>query len=138
MAFSVTVLKDLNLVVTQYSGVVDAAQMMAAQRATLEDADYQPGMVELTVVSELQETDMDFPQVLSHRARMAEYYGGKQEPTAHYIIAATDLGYGLARMYQTLVEEHIPNLHLSIYRSEGEALQAMGRAEANLAELLGG
>ncbi len=46
MAFSVSVLKELNLVFTRYSGSLDTPQLLKALAATVEHPDYRPGCVE--------------------------------------------------------------------------------------------
>ena len=137
MAFFVSVHKDLNLVYTDYSGQLNRAQIAKALAATLEHPDYRPGMIELTDLTRLISVDMDFNHMLGHQSRMAAHYGGQQEITEHYVVAPTDLGFGMSRMYQTLAEEGVPNMNLHLFRSERDALQAMGRNETSIAELLG-
>ena len=91
MAFSVSVHKQLNLVFTEYSGFIDTAQLLQALSETLEHPDYKQGMVELTDLSGVTKTDLDFRQMLSHRARMAAHYDRQSERTEHFAIAPTDL-----------------------------------------------
>lgn len=137
MAFSVSVHKDIGLIFTQYSGCVDLIQLQQALSAALEHSDYRPGMVELTDVSSVTETDLDFAKMLVHKSRMAAYYGAQKETINHYIVASEDLGFGMARMYQSLAEDTVPNMNLHLFRTEQEALLAMGREETSIAELLG-
>lgn len=137
MAFSVLVYKELNLVLTQYSGQLDVAQMAEALAATLAHPDYTPGMMELTDLSQLTAADLDFDRMLGHKSRMAAHYGGQAVATTHYVIAPTDLGFGITRMYQTLMQDEVPDLDLRVFRSESEALEAMGLVLPNLAALRG-
>ena len=102
MVFCVSVYKDLDLVYTEYSGALDQAQISKALAATLEHPDYQPGMIELTDLSKVTEIDLDFNRMLNHRSRMASHYRGQPEHTEYYVVARTDLAYGMSRMYQTL------------------------------------
>ncbi len=134
MAFHVSVHQDLHLVFTEYSGRVDTDQMIGALQATLDDPDYVPGM---TDVSGVTAVDLDFQTMLAHRTRMAAHYGGQSEHTPHFVVASTDLGYGMARMYQTLSEDGVPHMTLNLFRSEPDALQAMGRTETSISDLLG-
>ena len=69
---------------------------------------------------------------------MATHYGSQSEQTEHYVVASADLAFGMARMYQTLADGDVPNMKLHVFRLEREALQAMGRDEDSIAELLRG
>ena len=137
MAFSVSVRKDLHLVFTRYSGFIDAAQLAQALNAATDHPDYVPGMTELTDLSGIERTDINFAKMIDHRTKMAQHYDPQPARTQHYLIAPTDLGYGMVRMYQTLAEDKINNMDLRLFRSEREALQDMGRTETSVAELLG-
>ena len=135
MAFSVSVHKELNLVFTEYRGHLDTPQLIEALACTLEHPDYRAGMVELTDLSGVTGMDLDYERVRTHVSRMANHYGHQQEQTEHYAIASADLAYGMTRIYQALSETNVPNMTLHVYRSEGDALRAMGRDEDSIAEL---
>ncbi len=134
MAFRVVVRKDLGLVFTEYRDVVDDSQLVMARDSTLEHPDFVAGMVELTDLSGLTGSNVDFDRMKSHRSRMAEYYDVE---TDHHIVASSELGFGLVRIYLSLAEDGVPNVNLHLHRSEQEALNAMGRPESSIAELLG-
>lgn len=137
MAFSISVHKDLDLVFTRYRGFVDTQQLVEAQSAVRAHPDYTPSMTELTELSDVTDTDLDFKSILSHAWRMANHYNGTARRTHHYIVAATDLGFGMARMYEAVAETDLPNMTLLVFRSEREALQSMGREETSITALLG-
>lgn len=122
----------------EYSGSLDNEQMIKAWAATLEHPDYRPGKVELTDVSGVTEMALDSKSMISLRSRMVTHYGGQSEHTRHYVVASTDLSFGMTRIYQTLSEVDVPNMTLHLYRSEREVLLAMGREEESNAELLRG
>ena len=94
-------------------------------------------MIKLTNLSGVTDITLDFGHVLRHQNRMAGHYDRQQVLTEQFIIAPTDLAYGMTRMYQSLAEGRIPLMRLHLFRSEAEALAAMGRKETSIAQLLG-
>jgi hypothetical protein len=136
MTFEILVNKHLNLVYTKYLGFVETNQMEQAMFKTLEHPDFSPGMLELTDLSEVEDTDLNLVSLNGHTSQMAAYYEMQAKQTTHYIFAPSDLGFQLAQEYRRMANSEIKNLELCVFRSETEVLKAIGVPANSIAELL--
>ncbi|TCL09066.1 hypothetical protein BXY66_1109 [Shimia isoporae] len=136
MGFEVTVSKELNLVYTKYSGFVKTRETEQAMFATVEHPDFLPGMSELTDLSEVEGTELVVESMDAHTSQLAVHYEMQAKLTTHYIYAPDDVGFGLAQAHREIAKGQIENLTVLIFRSEAEVLNAMGRNESSIAELL--
>ncbi|MCT4553498.1 MAG: hypothetical protein N4A53_02320 [Pelagimonas sp.] len=77
--------------------------------------------------------DLDFDQMRRLAARVADFYCAHG---LHLVIyAPVDMSYGMARMFQSLVDAQA-GLQVTVCRSETEALAAVGAGDTTLAAMI--
>lgn len=128
--------KELNLVYTKFWGFVETCELEQATFNTLEHPDFSPGMLELTDLSGVEGTDLDFESLGAETSRSIAYYEIIAEQTSHFVFAPTDLGFDLAQEHFRRVQIEVANLKVGLFRSESEMLRAMERKAKSIDELL--
>lgn len=135
MAYFYSIHSNLNLLYTELEGFMRSEELIEANYEISTDPLFRPGMLELTDISRVTGTDFGFDGLSNHSKFSAKYYSASKRTESH-MIAPSDLTYGLARVYASLLESKVPSLELHLHRSESDALAAMGRPERTVKELL--
>lgn len=129
------ILPDLNLLYFQYSGHVTREDHRTLTSAFVADPDYKPCLHRLADNSRMTETDLDLPSLIPRRDTLAAALVDEPGPTLWAFFAPTDLGYGMARMEQMLLED-IPSFEIKLFDDLSEAMDFLG-LPAGTAQRLG-
>ena len=128
MPCSYRILPKDNLVVIAHYGTITTDENIATLRHIRSDPEARDDQDYLVDFSRVTTFDMDFRRMLAHVNRLQE-----QVPhgagTATAIVAPGDVGFGLARMYQSLAEGRLP-FRIGVFRSRPEAMAFLGRPDA--------
>ena len=136
MGYDVTVLKDLNLVYTRFWGFVSAQDLERAMFSALENADYASGMVELTDLSNFEDTSVTHSTLSEQTERAAAYYEMQAKQTEHVVFAPNDFAYELVSEHYRRLRHWVKNLKVDVCKTETETLAAMGSDATTIAEFL--
>lgn len=111
---------DRNLRLARYrlSGLLDPTEFLPRIMELLENPDFHPGMGTIFDVRDLDMSRLTAEEMksLGEINRMVAERRGKARVA---IVASTDLGYGMSRMYKVLGE--VPNLEMAVFRDPVEA-----------------
>lgn len=113
-----------NLVVLSFSGAYTAKEALGIVTRYTVDPEFRPTYEVIIDMSDARDSEVAYQEMqtvvdtiiprLQHMRR-----------NLCVIIAPTDLFYGVARMYQTLINDHLP-YPIEIVRSQSEALSRFG------------
>ena len=109
----------------EYEGRLSLADLIGAREDFLVDPDFRPGMwflVDVREASMLDLSEEELRQAGAHGAAMAADWG--RHRTA--IVVATDVDYGVSRMFSLLGER--PGLELEVFREFDAATRWLGQA----------
>jgi hypothetical protein len=111
---------DARVVTTVWTGPASDAEMQRSHRALYAHPTWQPGMDELV---DLRQADLSAitRQGMQELAKIvAQATGDREESFRTAILAATDLGFGMARLYQGNQPDDVGTVQ--VFRDEAEAL----------------
>jgi hypothetical protein len=108
--------KQLGLVVITATETVDAAQLLALREQLKADPDYQLQMSALLDATRASRLDFSAADLRQLAATSLTHPAARQA-----IVAATDLGFGLARMFETFRSVGGHNENVRVFRDVGEA-----------------
>ncbi|WP_149866268.1 hypothetical protein [Tropicimonas marinistellae] len=136
MAFSYSVHADLNLLFMRYSGCVSLNDQRRLVRYLASDDVYRPELAKLCDSSSLVEANLRLSDLIALRDRLHARYVGLPGPIlwAHY--APSDYAFGMARMWNMLLEE-IPAIHCEVFSHAEETLEFLGMNRPEIANRLG-
>lgn len=97
--------EDLQLLITTWSGAVTDAEMMAAFRAAYADSRWVPGFNEVTDLRRANVGAVTSDGLRALRLLVAESVAGYSGRFKTSILAPTDLGFGISRMYEMMSDE---------------------------------
>jgi len=126
----------LDLLLTRCWGPVrmdDFRQTLAKLQV---DENYRPGRTELTDLTEARHVDASFGNLWSVLNAVNNQIPGQRVRTRTVLIAPDDVMFGVGRMYQTLAQNS-GGIEVEIYRSEGDALKALGLKVTSIQALRG-
>ena len=104
-----------------YTGVVDDPEMLQAYGALLAEPDYDPALddlVDLRGVSRFEVSTEGLRRIIS----MYTPVDRLGLPTALAIVAASDLTYGMSRMYEMMRGDDVPE-EIRVFHSHDEAMR---------------
>ncbi len=97
--------EELHLLITTWSGAVTDAEMMAAYRAAYADSRWVPGFNEVTDLRRANVGAVTSDGLRGVRRLVAESVAGFSGRFKTAILAPTDLGFGISRMYEMMSDE---------------------------------
>ncbi len=97
--------EDLQLLITTWSGAVTDAEMMTAFRAAYADSRWVPGFNEVTDLRRATLGAVTADGLRAVRRLVAESVAGFSGRFKTAILAPTDLGFGISRMYEMMSDE---------------------------------
>ena len=125
MPISYRIDSDRGLVLTTASDSLTVDELLAHKSALLEDEQFLPGFKELSDVRGVREMKLGFTEMQrlagfdrDHKARLGDYKLALVVPKA--------LIFGLARMYQQVTEENLPQV--GVFHSVEDAAKWLGVA----------
>ncbi|MEM6661769.1 MAG: hypothetical protein AAF666_06285 [Pseudomonadota bacterium] len=133
MAIEYTILGEIGLVFSRWSGTIDLPLIMAAMETYANDPDRVDHRLELIDARDVEHLEIDVSDLRRILAAETEPEGDLSKRRSSILVGST-LASGLGRQYQGLAGR--AGDKISIHREEGPALAALGRGEATLAELL--
>ncbi|MFV0358243.1 hypothetical protein [Tropicimonas sp.] len=122
MSHSYSIHPDLDLIVMRYSGHVTLNDLRDGFVASIGDPRYRPGMMELSDFSAADDTDVGFAGVMAIADKVRESYASSAGIVRIAHCAPSDIAYGMARMYQTIMSDE-ENVAIGLFRSLPEALE---------------
>ncbi len=114
-----------SLIASDLEVVLTIDELLAHKTALLEDERFQPGFKELSDVSKVQGLNLGFPEM----QRLAAFDREHRTDLGDYKLALVvpgDFMFGLARMYQQVTDENVPQV--GVFRSFAEATAWLGVA----------
>lgn len=134
MPVQTVILPEIDLAFTRWYGEIDLDQMLSSQRAYTAMPLYHVQRTHLFDVSDVTEAKIDFDG-FTEFVELVNSQSFTSEPKQVVTIAPTDVLYGRARQYQSLIEA-AGHIRVQICRDERSALQFLGRPETTLSEML--
>lgn len=125
----------LDLLYARYRGVISLPLFPDIYQIYLSDPDYRLGRPELIDMGGVSRFDLDYEQVRGILYSVARNLPRGAPPIPTAIIAPNDVGFGLARMYQSLAE-YSGVLEVSVHRDAGEAMARLDLPYVSVAQLL--
>ncbi|MBP0481741.1 hypothetical protein [Sagittula salina] len=113
------------LALFRYEGRVDMAMLLEAFGAHRVDPAHVPGSDVFADLTDLTEAALDF-EVLRHLLTDAAMHYRTPCETRLVFVAPTDLGYGVARMYQSMSAGLSAHERVEVLRDRTTALAALG------------
>jgi hypothetical protein len=95
---------ELNLLVTRFAGRVTGSEFLACYRSIYDDPAYVPGMGELVDLSEADTIRFSMADLKAIRDLTARVAGSSDSVVHTAIVVASDLAYGMSRMYEVFAE----------------------------------
>ena len=123
MPISYTIDKQRKLVLTKATGILTDADLYNHKRALMTDPDFEPGMRELSDVRAVEELRVTPSGVWSLMAIDKEHED-KLKTFKLAIVVSGDSTFGMARMYQAVTEQTMPNV--GVFRNDVEAKEWLG------------
>jgi hypothetical protein len=114
-----------NLLVARHVGVVDGQAIARFVQAIDNDPDYRKGLDFLTDASELEQSLWDAKDALGFVQRLQQRRREGMPDVRQAIVAPTDLGYGMGRVYLGFAEA-VPWMDVNLFRESGDALAWLG------------
>lgn len=134
MPFKQAILPDQHAVFTQFTGCTTLAELRDSYARYLEDPAYTPGQTQIFDFEEIDDVDMDYPQVAALVAMTYASYAAQPMITHAAIYAPGDVAFGMARMFELAYGEN-PHYRILVTRSPREALDWSGYPQLNMDEL---
>ncbi len=118
-------LPDIDLLYVELSGVLTLGDLKELQAEVLSDPSHRLEMSKLVALHGISDTALDFSSLLSLRGGLAELYYGQSKMTKWSLFAPSNLSFGMARMFQTLLTE-IPPIRAQVFQNPDAALAFVG------------
>lgn len=114
---------ECGVVLTTATGVLTEEDLLTHKHALRRDPDFRPGMVELSDVRGIERLQLTSDGV---RRLVADDESDAGRMSSHKlaIVVSREVVFGMARMYGTLTQEHLPNL--GVFRDMEEAKAWLG------------
>ena len=97
--------EDLHLLITTWTGAVTDAEMMAAYRTAYADSRWVPGFNEVADLRHANVGAVTSNGLRGVRLLVAESVAGFTGSFKTAVLAPTDLGFGISRMYEMMSDE---------------------------------
>lgn len=132
MPIRYTIHRDLNVVVTHFSGYVTDQEFVDSYRRMLQDPDYAPGTNELADLRRVADLNLSAAALRQVEELTEARYERSGANFRTAILAPRDQSYGIGRMYEVFAEDG-PE-HVRVCREVADAL-AWLHLEADTLEL---
>ncbi len=123
--------KNLGVVLTTATGRLTDEDILEDKRQLTSDPDFSPGLVELSdirAVTELAVTPEGIAKMVMQDAEDADKLGAHKLA----IVVSKEVAFGLARMYESMTEQNMPNVQ--IFREMSEAREWLGLPAEDMAD----
>jgi hypothetical protein len=127
MPISYRIDSSRGLILTTASDTLTIDDLIAHKAALLADPQFRPGLKELSDVRGVRSLTLGPPEMRrlasldsEHKARLGDYRLA--------LVVPEDFLFGMARMYQQLTEENLPDI--GVFRSVEKAVEWLGVLEA--------
>ena len=117
--------EEKNVLYTRFYGVITDADLKAQGEAVTSDPRVMPGVRELVDLSGVEGEDVT-SDGLAKNIQIDTMHREKLTGMKTAIVAATDLQYGLSRMYQALAEVQKSPAVIEVFREEKAAREWLG------------
>lgn len=125
---------DLHLAITRWSGHISLVEMVQSHKDYRSDPAYRAGMPHLFDLSEVVSPEIEHVGIEKYVSLVSRQDFGP-DGLAVTLFAPTDMLYGIARQYQSIVESRSP-IKVSIFRDEAEAVASIGQAGQTIKGLM--
>jgi hypothetical protein len=124
MPISYWIDSNVGIVFTTATGVLTDEELLAHKRKLTADPGFKRGMVEVSDVREVTQLDVT-PEGVRSFVHQDQLDAERLRDYKLAIVVSRDVVFGMARMYQTLTEENVPNV--GVFRNLEEAKVWLGR-----------
>ena len=135
MPITYCIFEEIDICYAAWTGQVTIDEILANFRAYLADPAYRLGRTELVDLGGITEPSLHYEELHSLLSVVNTQPFDDSPGTLTVVYAPSDATFGLSRMYQTMASLQ-KGILLEICRTEAEALSAIGRKEATIAEFL--
>lgn len=121
--------EEFDLVYVTYSGKVMLPEIKHCMKHTFASPHYDPGMNELGDLRDVTEVDIGFQAMMTHANQVQNLHERSGRKKILCLVAESGLGFGMARMFQSLAD--IPDAHLEVHvlNDMAEAKRILGATD---------
>lgn len=125
---------DLDLAITRWSGHITLDTMVQSHVDYLSDPNYRVGRPHLYDLSDVSLPEIEQDGIEKYVSQVS-HQDFTPDGVSVAIFAPTDILYGLARQYQSIVESRSP-IKVQVFRDEAEAVASVGQAGQSISDLM--
>ena len=111
---------------TRYTGVLTPQETAKSCLAYFAGAEFDPAHDHFFDLSGATSFDFDFGRMMRLVSRLEPHYARRDAATRSALFAPGDVGFGVGRMYQSLLADRVP-FELGVFRNSDAALDFLGR-----------
>lgn len=136
MPTQTVIIPEINLTITRWYGHITLDDMVQSHRDYMSDPAYLVGRPHLYDVSDVALPEIN-PDGLTKYISLVDRQDFGPDGVDVTVFAPTDILYGLARQYQSIVQSRSP-INVQVFRDEAEALANVGQSGQRIKSLLSG
>ncbi|WGW03021.1 hypothetical protein [Tropicibacter oceani] len=135
MAFDYQIFPDERCIAFRMHGVYSIEDCRTATRSAMADPAFSPDFAQITDLTGITRFDADYAQVSTLASFIADSAVDIEPGTLFVILATRDINYGMARMFQQLIEGRTP-FSVSLVRSRTEAARVLALSTQTVDRML--
>ena len=124
MTASYRIFPDLKIKYVQVSGYTDLRELKTLAKRFFEDPEFSPELRQIIDLSELTDASSRFIEVFTLRNFYLRNYGKLERPVSVFIIAPTELGESISKMFSFLMFGQRV-MDVQIYKAHQEIFEAL-------------
>ena len=121
MAATVFIYPKLNLLHSQYSGVVTGVDLRENMKSIQQHPEFRPGLIRLVDLSAVRAFDYNVSEAVTLSEEVGQHYRDDERIRCAYL-APSSLAFGMARMFESLLSQHT-RMDIGVFRTEDGARQ---------------